>query len=193
MNTRKSILLLVGIALLLTACDELAYSSADPNVSSVQARATLAYVHAVQTSTAQAHSAAEWQATAQAGATQDAFQAAYIAAQATNESLQALTAATQTQQVWSATATSDSAQTTATAVSNATAIAWSRTATQSAWNRQATSEAASLQALQTAQAAQADMARMAVERQRTINKIQAAAPWMILGIAIPLIAYLVWS
>jgi hypothetical protein len=33
---------------------------------------------------------------------------------------------------------------------------------------------------------------MAAERQRTINKIQAAAPWVILAIAVPLVAYLAW-
>ena len=136
--------------------------------------------------------AAEWQATVQAAATQDAIQAAYVAAQATDESIRAAAAATQTQQVWNATATADSSQATATAAANATAVSWSSTATQSAWNNQATAEVASVQALQTAQAAQADMARMAAERQRTINKIQAAAPWVILAIAVPLVAYLAW-
>lgn len=184
------ILMLAGRTL--TACDEAAYISADPNVSGVQARATLEFVQAVQTSTAQALYAAEWQATVQAGATQDARQAAYIAAQATEESIRAAAAATQTQQVWNATATADSSQATATAAANATAVSWSSTATQSAWNNQATAEVASVQALQTAQAAQADMARMAAERQRTINKIQAAAPWVILAIAVPLVAYLAW-
>jgi hypothetical protein len=70
-------------------------------------------------------------------------------------------------------------------------VSWSSTATQSAWNNQATAEVASVQALQTAQAAQADMARMAVERQRTINKIQA----LLLGDTgnhSPLVAYLAW-
>ena len=124
--------------------------------------------------------------------TQDAVQAAYVAAQATDESLRAASAATQTQQVWSATATADSNQATATAAANATAVSWSSTATQAAWNSLSTAEVASLQALQTAQAAQADMARMAAERQRTINKIQAAAPWVILAIAVPLVAYLAW-
>ena len=33
---------------------------------------------------------------------------------------------------------------------------------------------------------------MAAERQRTINKVQAAAPWVILAIAVPLVAYLAW-
>ncbi len=120
------------------------------------------------------------------------MQAAYLAAQATDESIRAAAAATQTQQVWNATATADSSQATATAAANATAVSWSSTATQAAWNSHGTAEAASLQALQTAQAAQADMARMAAERQRTINKIQAAAPWVILAIAVPLVAYLAW-
>jgi len=177
---------------ILTACDDAAYISADPNVSGVQARATLEFVQAVQTSTAQALYAAEWQATAQTGATKSAIQAAYVAAQATEESIRAAAAATQTQQVWNATATADSSQATATAAANATAMSWSSTATQSAWNNQATAEVASVQALQTAQAAQADMARMAAERQRTINKIQAAALWVILAIAVPLVAYLAW-
>lgn len=194
MKTHKlSILLILMFAGgILTACDDAAYISADPNVSGVQARATLEFVQALQTSTAQALYAAEWQATAQAGATQDAIQAAYVAAQATEESIRAAAAATQTQQVWNATATADSSQATATAAAKATAVSWSSTATQSAWNNQATAEVASVQALQTAQAAQADMARMAAERQRTINKIQAAAPWVILAIAVPLVAYLAW-
>lgn len=184
------LLLLAGWVL--TACDDAALSGADPNVSGVQARATLEFVQAVQTSTAQAQYAAEWQATAQAAATQDALQAAYVAAQATDESIRAAAAATQTQQVWSATATADSSQATATSAANATAMSVSGTATQAVLNNQATAEAASLQALQTAQAAQADMARMAAERQRTINKVQAAAPWIILAILVPLVAYLAW-
>lgn len=184
------LLLLAGWVL--TACDDAALSGADPNVSGVQARATLEFVQAVQTSTAQAQYAAEWQATVQAAATQDALQAAYVAAQATDESIRAAAAATQTQQVWSATATADSSQETATAAANATAMNVSGTATQVVLNNQATAEAASLQALQTAQAAQADMARLAAERQRTINKVQAAAPWVILAIAVPLVAYLAW-
>src|SRR5574341_366002 len=177
---------------MLTACDDAAYGSPDPNVSGVQARATLEFVQAVQTSTAQAQYAAEWQATAQAAATQDAIQAAYVAAQATDESIRAAAEATQTQQVWSATATADSSQATATAAANATAVSIYGTATQAVLNNQATVEASSLQALQTAQAAQADMARLAAERQRTINKIQAAAPWIILAIAVPLVTYLAW-
>lgn len=177
---------------LLSACDDSGYSMSDPNVSGVQARATLEFVQAVQTSTAQALYAAEWQATVQAAGTQDAVQAAYVAAQATDESLRVASAATQTQQVWSATATADSNQATATAAANATTVSWSSTATQAAWNSLSTADVASLQALQTAQAAQADMARMAAERQRTINKIQAAAPWVILAIAVPIVAYLAW-
>src|SRR3990172_10783793 len=194
MKTYKlSILLILMFAgVILTACDDAAYISADPNVSGVQARATLEFVQALQTSTAQALYAAEWEATVQAASTQDAIQAAYVAAQATDESIRAAAAATQTQQVWNATATADSSQATATAASNATAVSWSSTATQSAWNNQATAEVASVQALQTALAAQADMARMAAERQRTINKVQAAAPWVILAIAVPLVAYLAW-
>jgi len=194
MKTHKLFILLILLLAggILTACDDAAYISADPNVSGVQARATLEFVQAVQTSTAQALYAAEWQATVQAGATQDAIQAAYVAAQATEESIRAAAAATQTQQVWNATATADSSQATATAAANATAVSWSSTVTQSAWNNRATAEVASVQALQTAQAAQADMARMAAERQRTINKIQAAAPWVILAIAVPLVAYLAW-
>jgi hypothetical protein len=194
MKTYKlSILLILMFAGgILTACDDAAYISADPNVSGVQARATLEFVQALQTSTAQTLYAAEWQATVQAAATQDAIQAAYVAAQATEENIRAAAEATQTQQVWNATATADSSQATATAAANATAVSWSSTATVSAWNNQATAEVASVQALQTAQAAQADMARMAAERQRTINKIQAAAPWVILAIAVPLVAYLAW-
>jgi hypothetical protein len=176
----------------LTACDDAAYGSPDPNVSGVRARATLEYVQAVQTSTAQALYAAEWQATAQAAATQDASMATSVAAQATEESFRAAAAATQTQQVWSATATADSNLTTATAAANATAMSVVGTATQAVLNNQATAEVAGLQALQTAQAAQADMARMAAERQRTINKVQAAAPWVVLTILVPLVAYLAW-
>src|SRR5512139_585675 len=81
------LVLLAG--LILTACDDAAYSSADPNVSGVQARATLEFVQAVQTSTAQALYAAEWQATVQAAGTQEAAQAASVAAQATDDSLRA--------------------------------------------------------------------------------------------------------
>jgi hypothetical protein len=194
MNTRWLTLLFLILlsGLILVACDDATLNGADPNVSGVQARATLEFVQAVQTSTAQAQYAAEWQATNQAAATQDAMQAAYVAAQATDESIRAAAAATQTQQVWDATATADSSQATTTAAANATAVSWSSTATQAAWNSHGTAEAASLQALQTAQAAQADMARMAAERQRTINKIQSAAPWVILAIAVPLVAYLDW-
>jgi hypothetical protein len=183
-------LLLAGWVM--AACDDAANGGSDPNVSGVQARATLEFVQAVQTSTAQAQYAAEWQATVQAAATQDALQAASVAAQATDESIRAAAAATQTQQVWSATATADSSKATATAAANATAVSISGTATQAVLNNQATAEAASLQALQTAQAAQADMARLAAERQRAINKVQAAAPWIILAILVPLVAYLAW-
>jgi len=191
-DTVNILLILMIAGGILSACADAAYISADPNISGVQARATLEFVQALQTSTAQALYAAEWQATAQAAATQDALQADYVAAQATDESIRAAAAATQTQQVWSATATADSNRATATAAANATAVSWSSTATQSAWNNRATAEVASVQALQTAQAAQADMARMAAERQRTINKIQAAAPWVILAIAVPMVAYLAW-
>ncbi len=184
--------LLALFGLSITACEEAAYTSIDPNVSGVQARATLEYVQALQTSTAQALYSAEWQATAQAAATQDAQKAAYIVAQATDESIRAAAEATQTQQVWSATATADSSKATATAAANATALSVSGTATQAVLNNQATAEVASLQALQTAQAAQADMARLATERQRAINTVQAAAPWIILAIAVPLVAYLAW-
>ena len=194
MKTHRLILLLMLLLVgwILVACDDATLSGADPNVSGVQARATLEFVQAVQTSTAQAQYAAEWQATVQAASTQNALQAAYVAAQATDESIRAAAAATQTQQVWNATATADSSQATAIAAANATAVSWSSTATQAAWNNQATAEVASVQALQTAQAAQADMARMAAERQRTINKVQAAAPWVILAIAVPLVSYLAW-
>ena len=183
-------IILVGLALV--SCEDAALSSSDPNVSGVQAHATLEYVHAVQTSTAQAQYAAQWHATVQAAATQDTLKAAYVAAQSTSESIRAAAAATQTEQVWSATATAASNQATATAAANATAQSWSGTATQSVWNRQATSDASSLQAMETAQAAQAEMAQLAAERQRTINTVQAAAPWVILAIAVPLAAYLAW-
>ncbi len=102
-------------------------------------------------------------------------------------------AAAQTQQAWSATATVNSDLTTATAAANATAESWSATVTQAAWFSQATAETAGLQALQTAQAAQADMARLAAERQRTINQVQAAAPWVILAIVVPFVIYLAWQ
>ena len=46
--------------------------------------------------------------------------------------------------------------------------------------------------MQTAQASQAELTRMTVERQRTINNIQAAAPWVILAIIVLLAAYLAW-
>lgn len=183
-------LVLAGLAL--SACEDASASSSDPNVSGVQAHATLEFVQAVQTSTAQAQYAAEWQVTVQAAATQDTLKAAYVAAQATSESIHAAAAATQTQRVWSATATAASSQATATAAANAAAESWSSTATQSVWNRQATADTAGLQALQTAQAAQADMARLAVERQRAINQVQAGAPWVILAIAVPLATYLAW-
>ena len=182
--------LLAGVVLV--ACDDTALSGPDPNVSGVQARATLEFVQAVQTSTAQAQFAAEWQATVQAASTQDAQQAAYVAAQATDERIRSAAAATQTQQAWSATATADSNQATTTAEAIVIAANWSGTSTQSAWDLQATADTSSLQVKQTAQAAQADMARLAVERQRTINKVQAAAPWVILAILVPLVAYLAW-
>jgi hypothetical protein len=76
------LLLLILACSGLAACEGAALTSSDPNVSGVQAYATLEYVHAVQTSTAQAQYAAEWRATAQAGATQDVLKAAYVAARA---------------------------------------------------------------------------------------------------------------
>jgi hypothetical protein len=191
----KRILLLVFIVLVgltLAACEDVSLSSSDPNVSSVQAYATLEYVHAVQTSTAQAQYAAQWQATLRAAATQDTLKAAYVAAQSTSESIRAAAAATQTEQVWSATASAASSQATSTAAANAIAQSWLSTATQAAWNRQATADASSLQTMQTAQAAQAEMAQLAAERQHTINTVQATAPWVILAIAVPLVAYLAW-
>ncbi len=181
---------LIGLGL--ASCEDTALTSSDPNVSGVQAHATLEYVNAVQTSTAQAQYAAQWRATVQAASTQDSLKAAYVAAQSTSESIRAAAAATQTEKVWSATATGASSQASATAAANATAQSWSGTATQSAWNRQATADTASLQATQTAQSAQAEMAQLAVERQRTINTVQAAAPWIILAITVPLAAYLAW-
>jgi hypothetical protein len=186
------LLFLVPLGLIMAGCDDAAFSSPDPNVSGVQARATLEFVNAVQTSTAQALYVAEWQATLQAAATQDAQKAAYVAAQSASESIRAAAQATQTEQVWSATATAGSSQATATAAANATAQSWSSTATQAVWNRQATADASSLRALQTAQVAQAEMAQLAAERQRTINTVQATAPWVILAIAVPLAAYLAW-
>jgi chemotaxis protein histidine kinase CheA len=189
-TTLLVLLFLTGFAL--AACEDAALISSDPNVSGVQAHATLEFVNAVQTSTAQAHYAAQWRTTVQAAATQDSLKAAYMAAQSTSESIRAAAAATQTEQVWNATATAASNQATSTAAANATAQSWSSTATQAVWNRQATSDAASLQAMQTAQAAQAEMAQLAAERQRTINTVQATAPWVILAIAVPLAAYLAW-
>ena len=165
----------------------------DPNISGVKARATLEFVQALQTSTAQAQNSARWQATVQAARTQDAFQATQLAAQATDASSRAAAMAAQTKEAWSATATMNSDLTTATAAANATAESWSATVTQAAWFSQATAETAGLQALQTAQAAQADMARLAAERQRTINQIQAAAPWVILAIVVPFVIYLAWQ
>ena len=117
----------------------------------------------------------------------------HLAAQATDASSRAAALAAQTQQAWSATATVNSDLTTATAAANATAESWSATVTQAAWFSQATAETAGLQALQTAQAAQADMARLAAERQRTINQVQAAAPWVILAIVVPFVIYLAWQ
>jgi hypothetical protein len=176
----------------LAACQMYPSEKSDPNVKGVQARATLEFIQAVQTSTSQAHKAEEWRATVQAGATRDAGQAAFNAAQATQENLRAAAEATQTQQAWSATATSDSDKATATAAATATAGSWYGTATQAVWNRQATAEAANLIEMQTAQAAQAELTRLTVERQNMINQVQAAAPWVILAIVIPLVAYLAW-
>jgi hypothetical protein len=186
------LLLLILPCFGLAACEGASLSSSDPNVSGVQAYATLEFVHAVQTSTAQARYAIEWRTTVQAASTQDALKAAYVAAQTTSESVHALVAATQAQQVWSATATAASSQATATAIAGAAATSRSSTATQAIWNRQATVDTANLQTLQTAQVAQAEMAQLAAERQRTINTVQATAPWAILAIAVPLVAYLAW-
>jgi len=193
MRTRwLTLLLLVPLGLILAGCDDAAFNSIDPNVSGVQARATLEYIQAVQTSTAQSLYVAERQATIQAAETRDAQQATYSAAQATEDNLRTVAAATQTQQVWNATGTAAASQATMTAAAIGTQSSWAGTATQSAWNVQATAEAAGLQALQTAQAAQAEMARLAAERQRTINTVQATAPWVILTILVPLAAYLAW-
>jgi len=188
--TLSLLLILTGFSL--AACEDASASSSDPNVSGVQAHATLEFVQAVQTSTAQAQYAAQWRVTLQAAATQDALKAAYVAAQSTSESMRAAAAVTQTQQAWIATVTAASSQATATAAVIATADSWSSTATQVVWNRQATVDTSGLQAMQTAQAAQADLARLADERQRAINQVQAAAPWVILAIAVPLVAYLAW-
>jgi hypothetical protein len=164
----------------------------DPNLSGVQAQATLAYVQAIQTSTAQAHFAAEWSATLHAASTHDAIQAAYLAAHATQEYERSSVAATQTQQAWIAFATSESLSAAGTAHANTTAAAWSATTTHSAWSLHATSDAAAVQAAQTSQAARAELARLAADRQRTINRIQAYAPWAILAVVVPLVAYLAW-
>ena len=184
---------LLWVSWILVACVAESPSGVDPNISGVKARATLEFVQALQTSTAQALSSARWQATVQAARTQDAFQATQLAAQATDANIRAAAAAAQTQQAWSATATVNSDLTTATAAANETAESWSATVTQASWFSQATAETAGLQALQTAQAAQADMARLAAERQRTINQVQAAAPWVILAIVIPFVIYLAWQ
>lgn len=183
---------LVILALLLVSCGEAYLNNADPNISGVQARATLEFVHAVQTSTAQAQYAEQWRITVLAAATQDALNSAYLAAQSTSEVIRAEAGATQTAQVWNATTTAASHQATATASANTTAESWSRTTTQAVWNRQATADTASLQAMQTAQSAQAEMAQLAAERQRSVNTVQAAAPWIVLAIAVPLVAYLAW-
>ncbi len=186
------LIFLIMVAIALVACANTSLTQSDPYVSGVQAYATLAFIHAVQTSTAQAHYAEEWQTTVQAAATQDAQKVAYLAAQTTSESLRASAVATQTQQVWRATTTAASNQATTTAEANATAVSWYGTATQAIWNSQATANASGLQAQQTAQAAQAAMAQLSAERQQEINQVQAAAPWVILVIAVPLVAYLAW-
>ena len=186
-------LVLLWVSWILAACVAESPTGIDPNISGVKARATLEFVQALQTSTAQALSSARWQATVQAARTQDAFQATHLAAQATDASVHAAAAAAQTKEAWSATATMNSDLTTATADANVAQESWSATVTQAAWFSQATAETAGLQALQTAQAAQADMARLAAERQRMINLVQAAAPWVILAIVVPLVAYLAWQ
>jgi hypothetical protein len=101
-------LFLAGLGL--AASEDAATSSPDPNVSGVQAHATLEFVHALQTSTAQAQYAVQWRITVQAAATQDALKSAYVAAQTTSESLRGAVAATQTQQVWRTTATAGSSR-----------------------------------------------------------------------------------
>ncbi len=195
MKNQKMLFLLVLFlsGWILVACVAESPTGIDPNISGVKARSTLEFVQALQTSTAQAQNSARWQATVQAARTQDAFQATQLAAHATDASVHAAAMAAQTKEAWSATATMNSDLTTATAATNETAESWSATVTQAAWFSQATAETAGLQALQTAQAAQADMARMAAERQRTINQIQAAAPWVILAIVVPFLIYLAWQ
>ena len=195
MGNRKVLFLLVLLLVswILAACVPENPTGIDPNISGVKALATLEFVQALQTSTAQAQNSARWQATVQAARTEDAFQATSLAAQATDASSRAAAMATQTQQAWSATATMNNDLTTATAAANAIAESWSATVTQAAWFSQATAETAGLQALQTAQAAQADMARLAAERQRTINQVQAAAPWVILALVVPFVIYLAWQ
>ena len=192
-NHKVLVLLLLMSIWILVACVAESPTGIDPNISGVKARATLEFVQALQTSTAQAQSSARWQATIQAARTQDAFQATQLAEQATDASSRAAAAAAQTQQAWSATATVNSDLTTATADANALVESFAATVTQAAWFSQAIAETAGLQALQTAQAAQADMARLAAERQRTINQVQAAAPWVILAIIVPFVIYLAWQ
>ena len=195
MENRKVLFLLVllWVSWILAACVAESPTGIDPNISGVKARATLEFVQALQTSTAQAQNSARWQATVQAARTQDAFQATSLAAQATDASSRVAVSVAQTQQAWSVTATVNSDLTTATAAANVAQESWSATVTQAAWFSQATAETAGLQALQTAQAAQADMARLAAERQRTINQVQAAAPWVILAIVVPFVIYLAWQ
>jgi len=155
----------------------------------VQAEETLAAVRALQTATAVAgHATATamaWNATATAQAVSATATAQAWEATATAQAAQAT--ATARAHAVQATATARSARATATA----DAILWQQaaTATRSAWEVQATSTAVAAAAIATAQAARAEQARLEAERARLVYPVRAYGPWLILAVAVILLAW----
>ena len=195
MGNRKVLYLLVllWVSWILAACVAESPTGIDPNISGVKARATLEFVQALQTSTAQAQNSARWQATVQAARTQDAFQATQFAAQATDASSRAA----------------------ACSCPNPTGVERHRHREQRSdhghgrcqryrgelvRHRHPGSLVQPGHGRDCRPAGTADRpgraggyGPMAAERQRTINQVQAAAPWVILAIVVPFVIYLAWQ
>src|SRR5512133_2341023 len=126
----------------------------------------------------------------QAQATMDAAQGTASAIQASKTGTAYAptqqAAATATERAWTMTgwtATASVEQTATAASGTATQQSWQATATQSAMDITATVDAAAASAQATAFHGQAVSVELAVERERMMNKVQAAAPWGALCVA----------
>jgi len=102
---------------------------------------------------------------------------------------------TSTARAWEATTTADSIAATSTAAGTATAQAVQGTATQRAWDVTATADEASARTYATSMAGEAISVDLAVQRERMMNKVQAAVPWVALvsTLAALLILAIRWS